>query len=105
LINTLKIQVKPEEIIEGVKGMEKRKREAFLEDLIAAISPEYLESIREARSDFKAKRVKTHEEVFGKYPLQESDRRVQSETNFTLTPIEPKIRSSPHGGGRIRRGG
>ena len=34
MIGTLKIQVKPEEIIEAVKGMEKRKREAFLEDLI-----------------------------------------------------------------------
>jgi len=46
--------------------MEKRKREAFLEDLIAATSPEYLASIREARADYKAKRVRTHEEVFGK---------------------------------------
>lgn len=45
--------------------MEKRKREAFLEDLIAATSPEYLDSIREARADYKAKRVKMHEEVFG----------------------------------------
>ena len=46
--------------------MEKRKREAFIEDLIAATSPEYLKSIREARTDYKAKRVKPHEEVFGK---------------------------------------
>jgi hypothetical protein len=46
--------------------MEKSKRDAFLEDLIAATSPEYLSSIREARGDNKAKRVKTHEEVFGK---------------------------------------
>jgi hypothetical protein len=66
MIGTVKIQVKPEEIIEAVKGMEKRKREAFLEDLIAATSPEYLDSIREARADYKAKRVKTHEEVFSK---------------------------------------
>ncbi len=66
MINTLKIQVKPEEIIQAIKGMEKRKREAFLEDLIAATSPEYLESIRQTRADYKAKRVKTHEEVFDK---------------------------------------
>ena len=66
MINTLKIQVRPEEIIEAIKGMEKRMREAFLEDLIAATSPEYLASIREARADYKAKRVRTHEEVFGK---------------------------------------
>ena len=62
----MKIQVKPEEIIGAIKGMEKRKREAFLEDLIAETSPEYLASIREARADYKVKRVKTHEEVFGK---------------------------------------
>jgi len=66
MIGTVKIQVKAEEIIEAVKSMEKSKREAFLEDLIAATSPEYLGSIREARADYKAKRVKTHEEVFGK---------------------------------------
>jgi hypothetical protein len=66
MIRTVKIQVKAEEIIEAVKSMEKRKREAFLEDLIAAASPEYLSSIREARADYKANRVKTHEEVFGK---------------------------------------
>jgi len=65
MIGTVKIQVKAEEIIEAVKSMEKRKREAFLEDLIAATSPAYLNSIREARADYKAKRVKTHKEVFG----------------------------------------
>ncbi len=65
MIGTVKIQVKPEEIIEAIKGMNKRKRDAFLEDLIAATSPEYLSSIREARADYKARRVKTHEEVFG----------------------------------------
>jgi hypothetical protein len=66
MIGAVKIQVKPEEIIEAIKGMEKRKREAFLEDLMAATSPEYLKSIREARADYKAKRTKTHGEVFGK---------------------------------------
>jgi hypothetical protein len=65
VIGTLKIQVKPEEIIEAIKGMNKRKRDAFLEDLIASTSPEYLSSIREARADYKARRVKTHAEVFG----------------------------------------
>ena len=66
MIGAVKNQVKPEEIIEAIKGMEKRKREAFLEDLIAATSPEYLSSIREARADYKMRRIKTHEEVFGK---------------------------------------
>jgi hypothetical protein len=66
MIGAVKIQVKPEEIIEAIKGMEKRNREAFLEDLIAATSPEYLSSIREARADYKAKIFKAHEKVFRK---------------------------------------
>jgi hypothetical protein len=48
-----------------VKKMKKRERDAFLEDLWAATSPEYISSIREARADYKAGRVKSHEEVFG----------------------------------------
>jgi len=41
-----------------------RKRESFLENLLAATSPEYLKSIEEARRDYKEGRVYTHEEVF-----------------------------------------
>lgn len=37
----------------------------FFEDLLAATSPEYLKSIKEARSDYEAGRTFTHEEVFG----------------------------------------
>ena len=37
----------------------------FFEDLLMANSPKYIESIREAREDFKAGRVYTHEQVFG----------------------------------------
>lgn len=61
----IKMEVKPEEIIQAVRRMKKRERDAFLEDLLAATSPEYLESIKEARADYKAGRVKTHAEVFG----------------------------------------
>jgi hypothetical protein len=65
MTKAIKIEVQPEDIIEAVKKMKKREREAFLEDLLAATSPEYLESIREARADYVAGRVKTHEEIFG----------------------------------------
>lgn len=37
----------------------------FFEDLLAAASPEYVESIREARADYKAGKVFEHEDVFG----------------------------------------
>jgi len=50
----------------AVKSMKKSARQVFLEDLIAATSPEYLQSIREARRDFKAGRVKSHGQVFGR---------------------------------------
>lgn len=44
--------------------MRKKERSAFLEDLIAATSPEYLESIRETRADYKAGRIVSHDKVF-----------------------------------------
>jgi prevent-host-death family protein len=37
----------------------------FFEDLLAANSPAFIKSIEEAREDFKAGRVYTHEQVFG----------------------------------------
>lgn len=63
---TVRLEVRPDEIIEAVRNMKKKERDAFLEDLLAATSPEYLKSIRDARSDYKNKRIRTHGEVFGK---------------------------------------
>lgn len=65
-MNTIKVEIKPEEIIAAVKRMKKKERDAFLEDLIASTSTEYLESIKDARADYKASRTKTHHEVFGR---------------------------------------
>ena len=62
----VKMEVSQETIIRAVKGMRKSVRRVFLEDLIAATSPEYLQSIREARRDFKTGNVKPHHEVFGR---------------------------------------
>lgn len=60
----VKISISPEGLIRAIKEMKKGEREAFLEDLLAATSPEYLESIKEARNDYKAGRVKTREKRF-----------------------------------------
>jgi hypothetical protein len=60
----LRIEILPEEIIAAVKKMKKKEREAFLEDLLAATSPDYLKSIEDARNDYRAGRTKTHLEVF-----------------------------------------
>ena len=59
------MQVQPETIIQAVKQMKKKQRDAFLEDLLASTSPDYLASIREARVQYKKGKVKTLKEVFG----------------------------------------
>ena len=65
MLNAIKVNLSRQEIIGAVKAMNTRDREDFLEELLATTSPEYLESIKDARADYKAGRVKTHDEVFG----------------------------------------
>jgi len=62
----LEVGVTVEQVIQAVKRMKKSQRDEFIEDLLAATSPEYLASIREARADRKAGRVKSIAEVFGR---------------------------------------
>lgn len=61
----LKVPISSNYIINAIKKMKKREREAFIEDLLAITSPEYLKSIKEAREDYKAGRIKSHKEIFG----------------------------------------
>ena len=65
MVNAIKVNLSRKEIIGAVKSMKKRDRDDFLEELLATHSPEYLESIKDARADYKAGRVNTHDEVFG----------------------------------------
>ena len=65
MFSTIKVSLSPQEIIGAVKSMKKKERDAFLEELIASTSPQYLDSIKKARADYKTGRVKTHAEVFG----------------------------------------
>jgi Mg/Co/Ni transporter MgtE len=65
MLNAIKVSLSRQEIIGAVKSMNKRDRDDFLEELLATTSPEYLKSIKDARADYKAGRVKTHDEVFG----------------------------------------
>ena len=64
MLNTIKVEIKPQDIISAVKKMKKSERDGFLEDLLAATSPEYLKSIKQARADYKAGRIYSHDEVF-----------------------------------------
>lgn len=65
LSTSVMMQVQPETIIQAVKQMKKKQRDAFLEDLLASTSPDYLVSIREARAQYKKGKVKTLKEAFG----------------------------------------
>lgn len=61
----LKVPVSTDEIVGAVKKMKKKERETFIEDLIASTSPEYVQSIKEARTEYKTGKTKSHKEVFG----------------------------------------
>ncbi len=61
----VKVPISTDNIIEAVKKMRKNDREAFIEDLLAITSPEYLQSIKEARVEYKAGKTKSHKEIFG----------------------------------------
>lgn len=65
MLDSIKMEIKPEVIITALNKMPKKERDSFLEDLLASTSPEYLESIKEARADHKTGRVRSHQEVFG----------------------------------------
>ena len=64
--NKIKMEIAPEILIQAVMNMKKKERESFLEDLLASTSPDYLESVKESREDYKAGRVKSHDEIFDK---------------------------------------
>lgn len=64
--NATKVNLSRQEIIGTFKAMKEQDRDVFLEDLLATTSPKYLESIKEAGADYKAGRVKPHEEAFGR---------------------------------------
>ena len=64
MLSSIKIEIKPQDIISAVKKMKKVERDSFLEELLAATSPQYLRSIREARADYKNGRVHSHDEMF-----------------------------------------
>jgi len=65
MLEKIKMEIQPEVIISAVQKMAKKERDSFLEDLLAVTSPDYLKSIKEARSEYNAGRVRGHEEVFG----------------------------------------
>ena len=64
--NSVKVRIPYEIIIDAFRQMKTSERETLLEDLIALTSPKYLERIREARTNYRRGRVKTHNAIFGR---------------------------------------
>lgn len=62
----IQIEITRQQIIEAVKKLSDDERDNLIEDLLAQASPDYLESIREAREDYRQGRVLTHDEPFRK---------------------------------------
>lgn len=62
----IKIGLSAKELIAAIKQLSEEDREFFIENLLAATSPEYLESIKEARRDYKEGRTTSHAELFEK---------------------------------------
>ena len=61
---SIEVNLTPTQIIQAVMRMKKEERTSFVEDLLAATSPEYIKSIEEAREDYKKGRIYSHHEVF-----------------------------------------
>ena len=57
--------ISTDDIIEAVKKMKKKEREVFIEDLLAMTSPDYLQSVKEARAEYKAGKTRSHKDIFG----------------------------------------
>jgi len=62
----IKIGLSVKDLISAIKKLNGEDREFLVENLLAATSPEYLESIKEARKNYKEGRTLSHNELFGK---------------------------------------
>ncbi len=62
----IKVGLSAKELISAIKELDEEEREFLIENLLAATSPGYLESIKEARIDYREGHVVPHNELFAK---------------------------------------
>jgi len=62
----VKIGLSLKDLISAINQLDKEDREFLIENLLAATSPDYLRSIKEARGDYHKGQVLSHEQVFDK---------------------------------------
>jgi len=60
----VKIGFSVEDLATALRELSDQDREFFIENLLAATSPEYLKGIDEARRDYKEGRTVSYEELF-----------------------------------------
>jgi hypothetical protein len=54
------------DIIAAIEELKPQDKELFIENLLAATSPDYLLSVKEARQEYRAGKTSTFDEVFKK---------------------------------------
>jgi len=60
----LKVSISFDDLVNALKKLSPENREEFIENLLAATSPSYINSIREARAEYQKGKVYSHEQVF-----------------------------------------
>lgn len=60
----IKVGLSLKDLISALNELDPDDKEFFIENLLAATSPEYLRSIKEAREDYKAGRTVSHAKLF-----------------------------------------
>ena len=60
----IKVGISLKEIIAAIEVLDEADREFLIENLLAAANQEYLESIKEAREEYKRGEVISHEQLF-----------------------------------------
>jgi hypothetical protein len=60
----IKVGLSIKDLIAALQGLSNEDREFFIENLLAATSPEYLKSINQARKEYKEGRTVPCEDVF-----------------------------------------
>jgi len=59
----IRLGLSVKDLVAALNKLSPEDRELFIENLLAATSPDYLNSIREAREDYRAGRVLTDDEL------------------------------------------
>jgi hypothetical protein len=62
----VKVDLSVKDLIAALRGLDDEDREFFIENLLAATSPEYLKSISQARKDYKEGKTIPFEKAFKK---------------------------------------